>query len=203
MEIGQIVKGEEMGYKGHHRLIWYPCQKCGKERWVRIKRGDKPSTELCRICGEKTTERRNKIAQALKGRIVSEATKAKLRKAEQKTLHYKGGRIKENGYIGIRLQPDDFFYPMAEHRHYVREHRLIMAKCLGRLLQPWEIVHHKNHIRDDNRTENLELLTDIGHKQIERIRRILELKDAKIHQQTKQIINLQKELRCLKIGITK
>ena len=69
---------------------------------------------------------------------------------------WKGGKAIHNGYIYI-LKKD---HPNATIKGYVKEHRLVMEKHLGRYLTKKEIVHHINGIRNDNRVENLKLLKD-------------------------------------------
>ena len=75
----------------------------------------------------------------------------------EKHFWWKGGRFKTDGYIAVKLEPDNFFYPMAWHKGYVLEHRLVMAQHLGRCLEPWEKVHHKDGIRNHNEYTNLKL----------------------------------------------
>lgn len=67
-----------------------------------------------------------------------------------------GGRLKRrDGYISVHT-PD---HPNANGDGRVLEHRLVMEQMLGRRLRPFENVHHRNGVRDDNRPENLELWT--------------------------------------------
>jgi hypothetical protein len=62
-------------------------------------------------------------------------------------------RTTDDGYIALQI-PN---HPLANKKGSVYEHRLVMSEHIGRLLLPYESVHHKNGNRKDNRIKNLEL----------------------------------------------
>lgn len=145
-EIGEIRKAREASKNGRDKYIWHACVDCGKARWGLLVRGQ-PLNKRCSFC----------------------ANKLKFHPCGISSSHWKGGRQKtRRGYILIQLQPDDFFYPMADKHGRVSEHRLVVAKALGRNLHSWEIVHHKEgYAKHDNRYPlTLQLVTDDRHKQI-------------------------------------
>jgi hypothetical protein len=77
------------------------------------------------------------------------------------------GRMKStSGYVLV-LQKN---HPHKDKAGYVREHRLIMETVIGRYLSKDEAVHHINGIKDDNRKENLQLLSISAHCEIHRRR---------------------------------
>jgi len=139
--LGDLTKAKDIGLKGNQQLIWSACEECGKERWVQLAppySAKKPRGKLCKICA---------------GRQVGISTDG------SKSPCWKGGRTKNGQYIDVWISPDDFYFAMVPNGRgrYIAEHRLVMAKHLGRCLQTWEFVHHKNGIKNDNRIENLEL----------------------------------------------
>lgn len=93
------------------------------------------------------------------------ATK-RLRERGPKSPFWKGGRAKkQGGYVAIYSpnHPNAVYGGGQGDARYVLEHRLVMEKHLGRYLERWEEVHHRNGIKDDNRLENLELVINQKH----------------------------------------
>jgi len=108
-----------------------------------IPRRSRKDSQLKSVKGKKQSdEHREKISKALKGRIGE--------------LHHswRGGRSKTNeGYVYVKCHK----HPFANENMAVLEHRLVMERHIGRYLNPEEVVHHINEIKDDNRVENLHL----------------------------------------------
>jgi len=72
--------------------------------------------------------------------------------------NWRGGIVlASEGYLAILVADDDPMACMRSKQGYVLEHRLVMARALGRPLHAHETVHHVNGDRKDNRLENLQL----------------------------------------------
>ncbi len=99
--------------------------------------------------GKKRDDKTNKkISNALIGKYTG-----------KKHPKWKGGIWKrKDGYIMIKISE----HPRAI-RGYVMEHILIVENHIKRFLKYNECVHHVNGIRDDNRIENLIILTKNKH----------------------------------------
>ena len=176
-QIGEIGRN-----KNYMKSMWMTCPDCGHEHWVRLYKGKPQSMGRCRPCS-------SRINQKLLNRYGSN------------NPSWNGGRIKVLGYWFILINLDNPYYPMASHKkrgnksgHYVSEHRLVMAKHLGRCLESWETVHHINGDKEDNRIENLKLLPS----QREHISSILW--QVEINKRDKRILELEARIKELERG---
>ncbi len=141
--LGEIRSGWELGLNYGVKHIYAPCIDCGKPRWIRFYRVGTNLLQRCRKCMPKHTG-------------VS-------RRMEAHNSWKTGRHRTRPGYIKVKIGLDNPLVSLASPDGYAMEHRIVMAKYLGRLLDKNEVVHHKNGIKDDNRIENLELSTKGAH----------------------------------------
>ncbi len=118
-----------------------------KAWWARVKRNPKKYKAVC-------------------AKIKKNNARHFLGKRGAQTGGWKGGRYttSRDKYIYV-WAPD---HPNAKRNGkggggYVLEHRLVMEKKIGRYLTKDEDVNHINGVKDDNRLENLSLVSHFAH----------------------------------------
>lgn len=124
------------------------------------------STEIAKIFHVSPSSVGRRLKKAGVTRSLSEAMKVAIETGRRSLFPsghgpcWKGGRSTNgNGYIQIFMPT----HPSCSSDGYVLEHRLVMEKQLGRYLERRELVHHINGIRDDNRIENLKIVSRNNH----------------------------------------
>ncbi len=199
---GLLVYNKHMDIKNYTHNYYLQHKELSKERTKKWRLNHKTP---CPNCG--------KLIDYRATRCLSCASKVREQKKYEATGHsrfWKGGHIlRRDGYIMVWLTNKDFFFPMTvrscrDYGGYVLEHRLVVAKHLGRCLQPWEIVHHKHakypagsiEDKQDNRyPENLQLVSDDRHKQITVLEQKIKRLEDKIKRQAELIKSLQVKKR--------
>lgn len=121
------------------------CEACGKEFW--IPPSDKAERHFC--------------GQACRLSWLSEYVK----KEVNVPGHSKGHKAKHLTELNRQRNPLLALEPDAVNRgsYKNKDHRRVMEGIIGRKLKPSEDVHHINGIHDDNRPENLIVMTHSEH----------------------------------------
>lgn len=98
-------------------------------------------------------------SQAVIGRVLTSLGVATRGRAARGSQHgsWKGGRVRIGEYIGVLVEKDDPLHCMVHQSGYVLEHRLVMARALGRPLTASETVHHLDGNKTNNAIANLQL----------------------------------------------
>jgi hypothetical protein len=94
---------------------------------------------------------------AVSARLITAGVITRTRQRREDHHSWKGGRVIDgSGYIRVKPAETDRQFGTLGNG-YVLEHRLVMARALGRPLVKGETVHHINGDRADNRLSNLQL----------------------------------------------
>jgi len=132
-----------------------------KLTWAKRPLGENHYRGTCQICGGEAKGKRYFHVKtcSLKCAIELRRRQQPPRATGFESVPWGKGTMK-SGYLRLRAP----WHPRADVKGYVAEHRLVMEHHLGRYLEPWEVVHHRNGVRTDNSLANLEIVTHARHR---------------------------------------
>jgi endogenous inhibitor of DNA gyrase (YacG/DUF329 family) len=151
-----------------------PCETCGAAIYVPPYQENKRfcsvachnahqsrnrQTNTCPVCGKEwTLSASQKYHRADYCSRACEA-RSRIKRPLDREHNGKPAVIDGHGYVRI-YEPG---HPRATKAGWIFEHRWVVEQALGRYLDRDEHVHHINHVRIDNRPENLQLLSHREH----------------------------------------
>lgn len=141
----------------------YACKDCGKIKLINIQKNNYEKYiakyPRCHPCGAKYAESKIKVSWFKKGNSPwNKDTKGVMPKPWNKGNGEYKNRKNYHGYILIYCPEHKY----ANKDGYVLEHRYVYEKKINRTLESFEIIHHINENRSDNRLENLQLFASNG-----------------------------------------
>ena len=137
--------------KNNLRRVAISCLGCSDLRWIisscltQIRRGKRKYCWKC-ICAKRATKDVSGVGRRYNTQGYVVRSKCSFTEEELKIVE-------------SMMRYED----RRKRTRSVLEHRVVMALHLGRPLLKMEVVHHRNGIPDDNRIENLEVLTPNEH----------------------------------------
>jgi len=148
------------------RITLRVCQQCGKEFLAPTIIVEYGNARFCsRKCG--VASRRKPLIP----RICQHCGKEFL--APMKNINRDGAKYCSQHCYGLSRDVGSewksttgYMYQRLPGQKVRRKSRIVMEQVLGRPLEKWEAVHHRNHIRDDDRPENLQVVTYTEHARI-------------------------------------
>lgn len=111
----------------------------------------------CKQCGKEVERYKSEMKRAAKNRFCSHRCTNFFHQASG-GYSLKDGTTRKRGYV-LERAPG---HP-TQCKGYVPQHRLVMERAIGRLLEAEEVVHHVNEVKDDNSLENLQLISKADH----------------------------------------
>lgn len=149
----------------------HPCADCGKMIGA--------AAELCLSCVKKGERhpgwRGGQNRPCVDCGVLVNKRSERCRSCANKGEHHpawKGGRtVDKDGYVMVWIPDDDPMAVMRNDGGYVREHRLVVARSLGRPLTLDEEVHHVNGVKSDNRIGNLAAMSKDEHTRLHSLQR--------------------------------
>lgn len=113
-----------------------------------------------------TNKTKKKLSKALKGRVMSKEARIKmgLSRRGNKNCNWKGGIIKQQGYIWIKCDIPE----LRTYHNYAKRCNLVWYEKTGEIIKSPYLLHHNNEDKLDDRFENLKKVTRATHINLHR-----------------------------------